>query len=466
MLIDEVTGILLEAAEVAVLPRFRALAEGEVHEKSPGEVVTVADREAEELISRRLREVVDAPVVGEEATARDPRQVAALWEAPEAWLVDPLDGTSNFVAGRPEYAVMAALVRGGETVAAWIVRPAEDRVYVAERGSGAWRDGVRVRRGPAPADPAELRGAALTRFLDPPALARAEATAPRFAELGPGTGCAGVDYPRLLDGEQDFVLFQRTLPWDHAPGVLLLTEAGGVARRPDGSAYRAADPRPGLLNAADLACWNTVRPLLLHRNCRTAQAGSRKRADRTGSSEDGRGMPEGANAPRIRLEPWADAEAHLDLLRRNNTPEMTEHLGGPETEEAVLARHKRYAQVGEPGTGQMFRILLLPGLEAVGAIGYWERVWREETVYETGWGVLPEFQGRGIAVAAATAAVANARAEGKHRYIHAFPSVDHPASNAICQRAGFRLVGECDFEYPPGSVMRCNDWRLDLTAAP
>ncbi|MFC0864032.1 inositol monophosphatase family protein [Sphaerimonospora cavernae] len=263
MWIDKVTEILSEAAEVAILPRFRALEEGDIAEKSPGEVVTVADREAEALISRRLRDVMDIPVVGEEATAADPRLVAALREAPAAWVVDPLDGTSNFVAGRPEYAVMAALVRDGETVASWIVRPTEGCAYVAERGSGAWRDGVRVRRKPAPADPTKLRGAALTRFFDPPARARVEAAAPRFAALGPGTACAGVEYPRLLDGEQDFILFHRTLPWDHAPGTLLLTEAGAVARRPDGSPYRPADQRIGLLNAADPACWDTVRTILL-----------------------------------------------------------------------------------------------------------------------------------------------------------------------------------------------------------
>jgi fructose-1,6-bisphosphatase/inositol monophosphatase family enzyme len=72
-----------------------------------------------------------------------------------------------------------------------------------------------------------------------------------------------VDYPRLVDGAQDFVLFHRTLPWDHAPGTLLLREAGGVARRPDGSRYRPADDGLGLLNAADEACWDTVRALLL-----------------------------------------------------------------------------------------------------------------------------------------------------------------------------------------------------------
>lgn len=262
MQINTVTEILWEAAESAIVPRFRALAEGEVLEKTPGEVVTVADREAEDLIAPRLRGLIDAPVVGEEAAAADPGLVDALRQAPAAWVVDPLDGTANFVAGRPEWAVMAALVRGGRTVAAWIIRPSDGRAYVGELGSGAWRNGVRIQRAPAPADPAELRGAVLTRFLDPAARARVLAAAPMFAELGPGLSCCGFDYPRLVDGELDFVLFHRTLPWDHAPGALLLAEAGGTARRPDGTAYRPDDGRTGLLSAADDQCWDLVRPLL------------------------------------------------------------------------------------------------------------------------------------------------------------------------------------------------------------
>jgi RimJ/RimL family protein N-acetyltransferase len=169
------------------------------------------------------------------------------------------------------------------------------------------------------------------------------------------------------------------------------------------------------------------------------------------------------NELQVRIEPWA--EANLALLNRMNVREMLEHLGGPETEEQILARHKRYVEIGGKGKGRMFSIVLLPELEAVGNIGYWERVWQEETVYEIGWGVLPTFQGRGIASAATAAAVASARAEQKNRYIHAFPSVDNPASNAICRKLDFKFNAECSFEYPPGSFMRCNDWRLDLTAA-
>jgi fructose-1,6-bisphosphatase/inositol monophosphatase family enzyme len=261
--IDVVTGILWEAAQAAVLPRFRALAEGEVAEKSPGEVVTVADREAEALISRRLRELLDAPVVGEEASAADPTLPTALRQAPAAWLVDPLDGTANFVAGRPAYALMAALVREGETVASWIVRPATGQAFVAERGSGAWCEGVRLRREPAAADSAELRGGVLTRFLDPLTHTHVTAAAGHFAELGGGSSCAGVDYPRLARGERDFTLYHRTLPWDHAPGALLLEEAGGTALRPDGARYRPGDTGTGLLCAADPDCWARVRRLLL-----------------------------------------------------------------------------------------------------------------------------------------------------------------------------------------------------------
>lgn len=262
---DAVTGILRDVAREVILPRARSLSEGEVMEKTPGELVTVVDQEAERVITDRLRGLIDVPVVGEEAVAADPALVDALRTEPVVWLVDPLDGTRNFVEGRREYGVMAALVHGGETVAAWIVQPEWDRAYAAERGAGAWRDGTRLHRDPAPTDPGRLRGSVLTRFLDPAAKRSVEASVPRFARVGAGAHCSAVDYPLLCEGAQDFLLFHRTLPWDHAPGALLLAEAGGTSRRPDGTPYRPDQGRDvlGLLNAADETCWKTVRELLL-----------------------------------------------------------------------------------------------------------------------------------------------------------------------------------------------------------
>ncbi|MEU8953761.1 GNAT family N-acetyltransferase [Streptomyces sp. NPDC048518] len=166
---------------------------------------------------------------------------------------------------------------------------------------------------------------------------------------------------------------------------------------------------------------------------------------------------ERSQAPRMRLEPWSD-EGGVALLLRLNTPDMTAHLGGPETHEKVLDRHRRYLALD--GKGRMFRITL--DGETAGSIGYWETTWQGETVWETGWGVLPEFQGRGVAADAARLVAEEARAAGRHAHLHAFPATDHGASNAVCRKAGFTLWGEATVEYPKGNWHTCNDWRLAL----
>jgi RimJ/RimL family protein N-acetyltransferase len=173
-------------------------------------------------------------------------------------------------------------------------------------------------------------------------------------------------------------------------------------------------------------------------------------------------MAESMKKSHVKLETWS--ESNLDLLRKINAPEMMEHLGGPESEELLLRRHKRYLEIGGKGTGRMFSIVLLPDNETVGSIGYWDSKWNDESIYEIGWSVLPSYQGRGIATAAVIEAIANAITEKKHKYIHAFPSIHNPASNAVCQKLNFQLISDCEFEYPPGNFMHCNDWRLVLDA--
>jgi fructose-1,6-bisphosphatase/inositol monophosphatase family enzyme len=102
----------------------------------------------------------------------------------------------------------------------------------------------------------------LRRFLDAETAARVDANAVGFAELTTGRMCTGTEYPAIIEGEQDFALFTRTLPWDHAPPALILEEAGGIARRLDGSAYVSGDDRVGLLAAANQAAWARARGLL------------------------------------------------------------------------------------------------------------------------------------------------------------------------------------------------------------
>ncbi len=259
--LDAVADILREAATTAIVPRFRTLAAHEIEEKSPGELVTIADREAEAIIAARLGGLLPGiPVVGEEAVAANPALVNAITEAPLAWLVDPLDGTANFTSGSSHWAVMAALIRAGETVTSWIHRPIDDLMHVAERGSGAWTNGRRLQlRSTGAADPATFLAYVLPRFLKEPEQTRMLPRFDRFAAITSGYACAGYEYPAIIDGLQDFALFQRLLPWDHAPGVLLLTEAGGVALHPDGAAYRPGTDRRGLLLASSQPVWASVR---------------------------------------------------------------------------------------------------------------------------------------------------------------------------------------------------------------
>lgn len=265
MLMEKVAEILTEAAAQAVEPRFRALAAGEVMEKAPGDVVTIADREAEAIITRRLQELLPLPVVGEEAVAADPALALALHNEPACWLVDPVDGTANFVAGRPDFAVMASLVRDGQAVAAWIWQPMTRTAYAAELGAGAWRDGHRLTRAPAPADPARWRGSVKPYLRRPEHFPGLAPDSSAFGELTPGRRAAGMEYPLLADGALDFLLYWRTLPWDHAPGSLLVREAGGVSARLDGTPYRADPPggADGLLVACDPQTWERTRALLL-----------------------------------------------------------------------------------------------------------------------------------------------------------------------------------------------------------
>lgn len=162
----------------------------------------------------------------------------------------------------------------------------------------------------------------------------------------------------------------------------------------------------------------------------------------------------------IVLEPWS--EQGYDLLVRLNAPDLTEHLGGPETAVQVRRRHERY--LDRTGDSQMF--LVVSGVEIVGSIGYWPRRWGGREVYETGYAIVPEHQGRGFAATALKACAARASREGALSWLHAFPSVHHAASNAVCRKASFELVGECDFEYPPGTFIRSNDWRLPLNPSP
>lgn len=236
------------AADAEILPRWRSLAAHEIRSKADEwDLVTDADVNAERLLTASLRELIDIPVVGEEATAANPALVDTVGLDGACWVVDPVDGTRNFVKGLETFACMVALVVDGRTEGAWITYPSTGREIHAIAGEGAFLDGEPV-MAPVPAKPDSLRGAIGARLH----LGDGSKVIERAAALGPATPiryCAGWDYLDVVTGQTDYVSFSRSLPWDHAPGALICIEAGLDSRRHDGSEYLPGDGRDGILTA-------------------------------------------------------------------------------------------------------------------------------------------------------------------------------------------------------------------------
>lgn len=233
-LIDEVAALMREVAALEIMPRFRALAKHDIEEKSKGDLVTVADRASELWLAPKLEALVPGSLaLGEEAAAADASLLNRLEDDTPVWTIDPVDGTGNFVAGRETFGVMLSLVEKGEVTKAWIYLPVADEFAIAERGAGAvWRNASGDRKldaGSAPLAMAEQGASFYVRFMPDEWKAGIESHAASIGRTS-STLCSAWDYTSVARGQHDFVTYYRMLPWDHAPGSLILREAGGVVR--------------------------------------------------------------------------------------------------------------------------------------------------------------------------------------------------------------------------------------------
>jgi RimJ/RimL family protein N-acetyltransferase len=162
----------------------------------------------------------------------------------------------------------------------------------------------------------------------------------------------------------------------------------------------------------------------------------------------------------VRLRPWRTDDLGL-LERLLGDPAMTEHLGGPETPEHLRSRLTQYLAL-KPEEGRMFVVTVGRDGEPVGSVGWWWHEAGDSPSLETGWSVLREFQGRGIATRAMRLMLELVAADTDQVAIHAYPTIENVASNALCRTLGFELLGSTDFEYPKGHPIVCNDWSFDL----
>ncbi|HLJ64328.1 MAG TPA: inositol monophosphatase [Stellaceae bacterium] len=252
--------LIREVAAAEILPRFGTLAAAEIHEKAPGQLVTSADIAAEKRLTARLKEHGQGLVIGEEACADDPGLLDHLGGGTPVWVIDPIDGTRNFAAGRPGFGVILALIEGGMTRAGFLYDPLSDVLISALAGGGAWLNGQRLRLDRE----RPLSGTIGSAYGPAPSGQRAATlltASGRIAGLR-NHGCSALEYIDIARGASHFSLHSRSLAWDHAAGLLATIEAGGVAGFLDGGAY---DPKIGdrpVLAAASPAIATLIKEIL------------------------------------------------------------------------------------------------------------------------------------------------------------------------------------------------------------
>ncbi len=228
---EAVCALARTAARAELLPRFGRSAGVR---KDDGSVVTAADLAMERRLAAELtRYWPQIPVLAEEM---DPAaQRAALGTGGAVWIVDPLDGTSNFAAGVPFFCVSLALVRGGRVHTAVVYDPVRDEGFAAVEGRGAWCGGQPLDCAARPAPPlAEAVAGVDFKRLSADLAGRLVRAAPYRSQRN--FGAAALDWCWVAAGRYAVYLHGGQQLWDHAAGSLILAEAGGRACTLEGEA--------------------------------------------------------------------------------------------------------------------------------------------------------------------------------------------------------------------------------------
>lgn len=265
-LVHGVISAMRDVADAVIVPRFRQLAAHQIRSKTyPGDVVTIADEESERTLGPRLNALIEGSrVIGEEAAFADPTLFDLLKGSDPVWIIDPIDGTANFVNGVAAFAVIVALVHRGETQMGWIYEPLEGRTLWAVKGQGAWRTA-----------PAALgTSGEERRVVIPPAGDDLKTMVAGMHNKDLGVlrgkfarnirlGSAAHDYWALAEGRSQVLAYRKLKPWDHAAGVLIHAEAGGYNRLLSGERY---DPtirdQMGLLCTPTEAIWRQIKDMV------------------------------------------------------------------------------------------------------------------------------------------------------------------------------------------------------------
>ncbi|MDX9690610.1 MAG: inositol monophosphatase [Alphaproteobacteria bacterium] len=264
---DEVEKIIQDVADSIIVPRFQHPENQEIHFKSEDNPVTIADKEAEKALKERLSALLPgSKVVGEEEFEDNPAIIQRFLSESPVWIVDPLDGTKQFIAGEPLYGVIVALAQGDQTVAGWLYDPTSREFVTTELGAGTYHKGER-QKVIEPDDLPNMRGIIGYRIMCAyrDCEESDDARKPIFVPMN--SACH--DYASLVVGKEHFsrrtqqahfhTWLQTCTPWDSSAGILAHTEAGGYTAHWNGDPFQPSHYGRGILSAGSKESWEEIR---------------------------------------------------------------------------------------------------------------------------------------------------------------------------------------------------------------
>lgn len=251
--VETVIAAVHEVARQEIMPRFMHVMH---HRKDDGTLLSEADIASQHFLAARLPEIVPCPVIGEEMS-RAEQEAALLAGDGHAWVIDPIDGTTNFVNGLPVFAVSIALLRNHKPCLGITYNPISNELFYAWDGGGAFLNGKRLPLRPV-TDSLEMAVANVDLKRLPKALATRLAIDPPFFSQR-NFGSSTLEWCQVAAGRIDAILHGGQMLWDYAAGSVILREAGGFMCTLGQDDFDADDlwrrPIVAALNPSVFAAW-------------------------------------------------------------------------------------------------------------------------------------------------------------------------------------------------------------------
>ena len=263
-----VVNVLLNVNEKVVLNYFNKLTPKDIDIKSSSDdFVSIADKKSEDYISKNLSNFLDnAKIIGEETAFLDKENFLSLLNEPLLWVIDPIDGTKNYINGNENFCSMISLVEHSLPIASFIYKPLQRQFIYAFKDIGAYKFDLETKISTKlnlELEPfSQIIGSGGTKGI-PEAFRKSILSNLRSFTKRVFIGSAGIETMMLVTNKIQFVFHGRVTPWDHSPLDLIIKEAGGcvyMARFKEVFNIKSKGP---ILAATNNDIWNEIREIAI-----------------------------------------------------------------------------------------------------------------------------------------------------------------------------------------------------------